>query len=108
MKTLIITLIFDTIPKKKIDIISTSDKSGNKNNFLKRFFLCRGFTNSPIDIHEFSLELSHLFGTASFDSCFCSKPNFLLKTEKDANRTKYGCILFFKNKKEDFDPEDSK
>ena len=76
---------------------------------FEKIFLCRGFTNSPIDIHEFSSELSHLFGTTSFDSCLCSKPKFLLKTEKDANRTRYGCILFLNNKKKkDFDPEDSK
>ena len=33
MKTLIITHILYTIPKKKIGIIPTSDKNGNKNNF---------------------------------------------------------------------------
>ena len=32
-------------------------------------FLCRGPTKSPINIHKFSLELSHLFGTSSLDSC---------------------------------------
>ena len=80
--------------------------------WVLKFSICGGFTNSPIDVYKSSLESSHLFGTTSLDSCLCSKPNFLLKTEKDANRTKYGCILFFflnkKIKKKDFDPEDSK
>ena len=73
---------------------------------FEKIFLCRGFTNSPIDIHKFSLELSHLFGTTNFDSCFVQNQTFCWKTEKDANRSRYGCILFFK--KRDFDPEDSK
>ena len=66
---------------------------------FEKIFLCWGFTNSPIDIHEFSSELSHLCGTTSFDLCLRSKPKFLLKTEKDANRTRYGCILFLNKKK---------
>ena len=102
MKTIIITLILYTISKKKkIDIISTSDKYGNKNNFWKDFFYVGVSPIPQIDIHEFSSELSHLCGTTSFDSCLRSKPKFLLKTEKDANRTRYGCISFLNKKKKE-------
>ena len=45
-------------------MISTNDKGGRKMSFEK-MILCRGFTNSSIDIHELSLELSHLFKTTS-------------------------------------------
>ena len=68
-------------------------------------FLCRGFTNSPIDIHEFSLELSHLFGTISFDSCFVQNQNFHWKLRR--MQTNQDMVAYYLNKR-DFDPEDSK
>ena len=95
MKTLIIALILYIIPKK-IDRhdFNKCQMWQKKKKKLKRFSYVGVSPIPQINIHEFSLELSHLFGTTSFDSCFCSKPKFLLKTEKDANRTRYGCILF--------------
>ena len=48
---------------------------------FEKMILCKGFTNSPIDIYKSSLELSHLFGTISLDSCLTQNRIFLLKTE---------------------------
>ena len=62
-------------------MITTNNKGDSKISFEK-IFLCRGFTNSPIDIHEFSLELFHLFGTTSFDSCFVQNQNFHWKPKR--------------------------
>ena len=59
-------------------MISTSSKCGSKDEFWK-IFLCRGSTNSPIDIHKSSLELSHLFGTTSLDLCLTQNHNFYWK-----------------------------
>ena len=56
-------------------MITTNGKGGSKKSFEK-IFLCRGLTNSPIDIHEFNLKLSHLFGTTNFDLCFVQNQNF--------------------------------
>ena len=85
-------------------MISTSSKVASKMSFRK-IFLCKGLTNSLIDVRKSSLELSHLFGTTSFDSCLCSKPEFLLKTEKDAKPNKIWLHIIIK--KRNFDPEDS-
>ena len=46
------------------------------------FFLCRGFTNSLIDMHKSNLELSHLFGTTSFDSYSIQNQNLYWKMRK--------------------------
>ena len=35
---------------------------------FEKIILCKGFTDSQIDKHKSSLELSHLFGTTSLDS----------------------------------------
>ena len=43
---------------------------------FEKIILCRGFTNSPIDIHKSSLELSRLFGTTSLDSCLTQNRGF--------------------------------
>ena len=73
------------------------EKVATKMSFEK-MILCRGFTNSPSDIHKFSLKLSHLFETTSLDSC-------LRKIKTDVNRSKHGCMLL---KKWDLDSKDSK
>ena len=44
--------------------------------------LCKGSTNSPIDIHKSSLELFHLFGTTSLDPCLTQNHNFFWKLRK--------------------------
>ena len=71
-------------------------KTGSKEEFWKNF-LCRGFTNSPIDIHKSNLESSHLFGITSLNSYSIQNQEFYLKTEKDANWSKHGCIFLKKN-----------
>ena len=77
---------------------------GSKISFEK-IFLCRGFTNSPIDIHEYSLELSHLFETISFDSCFVQNQNFYWKLRK--MQTDQEMVAYYL-RKWDFDSKDSK
>ena len=79
-------------------------KTGSKEEFWK-FFLCRGFTNSPIGIHNSSLESSHLFGNTGFESCFVQNQNFHWKLRKmwtDQNMVAYYL------RKWDFDSKDSK
>ena len=44
--------------------------------------LSKDSNNSPIDIHKYSLELSHLFGTTSLDSCLSQNHNFYWKLRK--------------------------
>ena len=59
---------------------------------FEKMILCRGFTNSPIDIHESSLELSHLSETTSLDSCLTQNHNFYWKLRKmrtDQNMVAY-------------------
>ena len=63
---------------------------------FEKIFLCRGFTNSPIDIHDFSLELSHLFRITSLDSRLTQNQKISLKIEKDVNRSKNDYVLFLK------------
>ena len=46
---------------------------------FEKMILCRGSTNSPIDIHKSSLELSHLFRATSLDSCLTQNHNFYWK-----------------------------
>ena len=65
---------------------------------FEKIFLCRGFINSPIDIHEFSLELSHLFGTTSFDSCFVQNQNFHWKPRR--MQTDQDMVAYYFLKKE--------
>ena len=85
-------------------MISTSSKCGSKDEFWK-IFLCRGSTNSPIDIHKFSLELSHLFGTTSLDSCLTQNYSFYWKPRK--MRTDQNMVVHYLRKR-DFDSKDSK
>ena len=72
---------------------------------FEKIFLCRGFTNFLIDIHESSLESSHLFGTTSFDSCFIQNQNFYWKLRK--MRTDQNMVAYYL-RKWDFDFKDSK
>ena len=44
--------------------------------------LSKDSNNSPIDIHKYSQELSHLFGTTSLDSCLSQNHNFYWKLRK--------------------------
>ena len=46
---------------------------------FEKMILCRGSTNSPIDIHKSSLELSHLFRATSLDFCLTQNHNFYWK-----------------------------
>ena len=55
-------------------MITINNKGGSKNKFWKDFLMW-GFHQFP-NIHEFILELSHLFGTTNFDSCFVQNQNF--------------------------------
>ena len=79
-------------------------KTGSKEEFWK-IFLCRDFTNSPIGIHKFSLESSHLFGNTSFDSYFFQNQNFHWKPRKMRTGQKMGAYYL---RKWDFDSKDSK
>ena len=79
-------------------------KTGSKEELWK-MILCRGSTNSPIDIHKSSLELSHLFGTTSLDSCLTQNHNFYWKLRK--MRTDQNMVAFYL-RKWDFDSKDSK
>ena len=56
-------------------------KTGGKEEFWK-IFLCKGSTNSPIDIHKSRVELSHLFETTSLDSHSIQNQNFYWKLRK--------------------------
>ena len=74
-------------------------------SFEKKDFLCRGFTNSPIDIHKSSLELYHLFETTSLVSHLTQNHSFYWKLRKmqiDQNMVSYYL------RKWDFDSKDSK
>ena len=68
-------------------------------------FLCMGFTNSLIHMHKSSLELSHLFGTTSFDSYSIQNQNLYWKLRK--MQTNQDIIAYYL-KKWDFDSKDSK
>ena len=72
---------------------------------FENMILCRGFTNSPIDIPKSSLELSHLFGTTSFGSCLTQNHNFYWKLRK--MRTDKNMVEYYL-RKWDFDSKDSK
>ena len=79
-------------------------KTGSKEELWK-MILCRGSTNSPIDIHKSSLELSHLFGTTSLDSRLTQNHSFYwklrnMKTDQD--------MVAYYLRKWDFDSKDSK
>ena len=76
-----------------------------KINFEKEWFLCRGFTNSPIDMHKSSPELSHLFEITSLDSCLTQNHNFYWKLEK--MQTDQNMVAYYL-RKWDFDSKDSK
>ena len=56
-------------------MITTNSKGDRKISFEK-IFLCRGFTNSPIDIHEFSPESSHYLGPQASIRVFVQNQNF--------------------------------
>ena len=86
-------------------MITTSSKGGSKDEFWKNI-LCRGFTNSPIDIHKSSLELSHLFETTSLDSCLTQNCSFYWKLRKI--RTNQNMVAYYLKRKWDFDSKDSK
>ena len=79
-------------------------KTGSKEELWK-MILCRGSTNSLIDIHKSSLELSHLFGTTSLDSCLTQNHNFYWKLRK--MRTDQNMVAYYL-RKWDFDSKDSK
>ena len=79
-------------------------KTGGKEEFWK-IFLCKGSTNSPIDIHKSSIELSHLFGTTSLDLCLTQNQNFHWKLRK--MRTDQNMVTYYL-RKWDFDSKDSK
>ena len=64
---------------------------------FEKIFLCSGFTNSLIDIHEFSLELSHLFRTTSFDLCFVQNQNFHWKPRR--MQTDQDMVAYYLKKK---------
>ena len=80
-------------------------KVATKKIIFEKIFLCRGFTNSPIDIHEPSLELSHLFGTTSLDSCLIQNYSFYWKLRK--MWTDQDMVAYYL-RKWDFDSKDSK
>ena len=85
-------------------MISSNSKGGSKDEFWK-FFLCRGFTNSTIDIHKSSPELSHLFGITSLDSYSIQNRKFYWKLRKmQSDHNMVACYL----RKWDFDYKDSK
>ena len=84
-----------------------------------KIILYRGFTTSPIVIHKSSLwipnlvwywqthtslELFHLFGTISLDSC-STKNQISIKNKRV--QTEWDIVAYFW-KKRDFDPKDSK
>ena len=75
-----------------------------KINF-ENIFLCRGFTNSPINIHESSLELSHLFGTIRLNSYSTQNQNFYWKLKK--MQTNQNMVAYYL-RKWDFGSKDSK
>ena len=59
----------------------------------------------PIDIHKSSLELSHLFGTTSLDSCLTQNCNFIWNLRK--MRTNQNMVAQYL-RKWDFDSKNSK
>ena len=67
-------------------MISISSKGGSKERIFKKdYFLYRGVTNSPIDIHKSSLELSYLFLNECFEIHFNEehfKKMFLFKKKE--------------------------
>ena len=76
-----------------------------ENGSFEKIFLCRGSTNSPSDMHKSSLELSHLFGTTSLDSCLTQNHSFYWKLRKmQTDQDMIACYL----RKWDFDSKASK
>ena len=79
-------------------------KTGNKEELWK-MILCRGSTNSPIDIHKSSLELSYLFGTTRLDSYSTQNQNSYWKQRKI--RINQDMVVYYL-RKWDFDSKYSK
>ena len=75
---------------------------------FEKIFLCRGFTNSPIDIHEFSPESSHYLGPQALIRVFVQNQNFCWKSRRMQTEQDMVAYYFLKKEKKDFDPEDSK
>ena len=46
---------------------------------FEKILLCRSFTDSPIDIHKSSLELSHLFGPQAWIQVLLKTITFIEK-----------------------------
>ena len=67
--------------------------------------LCRSFTNSPIDLHKSSIELSHLFGTTNLDLCLSQNRSFYWKLRK--MRTDQNMVTYYL-RKWDFNSKNSK
>ena len=72
---------------------------------FEKMILCKGFTNSLIDIHKSSLKSSHLFGTTSLDSCLAQNRSFYWKLKK--MWTDQNMVAHYLRKR-DFDSKDSK
>ena len=73
---------------------------------FERMILCRGYTNSLIDIHKSSLESSHLFETISFDSYFIQNQNFHIENQERCEPIKKWLHIILR--KWDFNSKDSK
>ena len=73
---------------------------------FENIILCRGSTNSPIDIHKSSIELSHLFGTTSLDLCLTRNHNFYWKWRK--MQTNQNMVAYYLKRKCDFNSKHSK
>ena len=73
---------------------------------FEKMILCKGFTNSLIDIHKSSLKSSNLFGTTSLDSCLTQNCSFYWKLRK--MWTDQNMVPYYLKRKWDFDSKDSK